>query len=484
VFPRGAIAVLGVLAVAGFTASSASAASADANLPVHPEVTGDGLAYADFRREGGAWTPVAWDDLARTTLEPGRYEVRLRATSTTEGDALQIPSCAGRTTLRVDSRVVTSASPSPVVVPVAPGAHDLVIQVDVSRYERRIACGQRPKLGHVEQTISGLGTLVFDSPYAARGGGKAVVYVPPGLDLHKMGNVLVGLHPWNGGIWTYAAYQELLGEAKSRGVLLLMPSGLGNSLYTAEAEDEVMRAIDALQSVVIVRESLESVHELQLSIWGASMGGAGATTIGFHHPDRFAAVTSFFGDSSYDLSTYVRPILVDEHGAHRVNALDVVDNARNLPVRLIHGEDDVTSPIRQSEILAAALRQRGYAVRFDRVAGIGHAGALVARYLSEIVAAAATAHVEWAPLRVTYRSVRPSDVGAYKVWIQRASPTEDAFVDLEHTADGLHVHRVEGVKEIDVTPSAMRTSCSGLPPVFFDDPRAAIPVVALHPTCL
>ncbi len=479
--PCGAIGALGVLAVAAFPASRAAA---DASLLVHPEVTGAELASAEFHREGGAWTPVAWDDLARTPLEPGRYEVRLRATSTAANDALQIPSCAGRTTVRVDSRVRTSASPGPVVVRVAPGPHDVVIQVDVSRYERRIACGQRPKLGHVEQTVAGLGTLVFDSPYSARGGGKAVVYVPPGLDLHKVGNVLVGLHPWNGGIWTYAAYQELLGEARVRGVLLLMPSGLGNSLYTADAEDEVLRAIDALQSIVIVRESLESVHELQVSIWGASMGGAGATTIGFHHPDRFAAVTSFFGDSSYDLSTYVRSILVDERGAHRVNALDVVDNARNLPVRLIHGEDDVTSPIRQSEILAAALQQRGYAVRFDRVAGIGHAGALVARYLPEIVAAAATAHMEWAPLRITYRSVRPSDVGAYKVWIQRASPTEDAFIDLERTADGLHVHHVEGVKEIDFTPSAMRTRCSGLPPVFFDDPRSTIPVVAQHPTCL
>ena len=26
----------------------------------------------------------------------------------------------------------------------------------------------------------------------------------------------------------------------------------------------------------------------RVSIWGASMGGAGATTVGFHHPDRFA----------------------------------------------------------------------------------------------------------------------------------------------------------------------------------------------------
>ena len=110
-----------------------------------------------------------------------------------------------------------------------------------------------------------------------------------------MSAVLVGLHPWNAGMWAYAAYDELLAEARARGVLLLMPSGLGNSLYTADAEDEVLRAIDALASVVIVPTSVDAAHALNVSLWGASMGGAGTTTIAFHHPDRFAAATSFFG---------------------------------------------------------------------------------------------------------------------------------------------------------------------------------------------
>ena len=162
----------------------------------------------------------------------------------------------------------------------APGAHEIVIQIDVSRYERRIACGERVRVGRAEETTTaGLGLLVFESPHAARGGGKAVVYVPPGCNLHQLGTVLVGLHPWNGGIWTYAAYEELLREARARGVLLLMPSGLGNSLYTADAEDEVLRAIDALASVVIVRAASTRCARLNVSIWGASMGGAGATTI-------------------------------------------------------------------------------------------------------------------------------------------------------------------------------------------------------------
>ncbi len=227
-----------------------------------------------------------------------------------------------------------------------------------------------------------------------------MVFVPPGHDSTRPGALLVGVHPWNGGIWTYAAYASLLQRAAARDVVLLMPSGLGNSLYTAAAEDEVLRAIDVLAERV-------AVDPRRVSIWGASMGGAGATTIGLHHPDLFAGVTSFFGDSKYDLATYVRPLLVDERGAHLVNALDVADNARNVPVWLVHGEEDRTSPIRQSEMLADALTQRGFAVRFDRVPGVGHSGALVARFAADVVDRAATTRVPDVT-RVSYRSVTGS----------------------------------------------------------------------------
>jgi enterochelin esterase-like enzyme len=456
-------------------------------LVSHPEVTGAEIADAEVRPQAGPWTPTAWDDLTHTLLEPGRYEVRLRAVSDKPGEAIQIPVCAGRIAVRVDARAV-SDGPGPIVVPVAAGAHDVVITVNVSRYERRIACGERVRVGYAEETTSsGLGLLVFESPHDTRGGGKAVVYVPPGHDLHQLGQVLVGLHPWNGSIWTYAAYQELLGEARARGVLLLMPSGLGNTLYTADAEDEVMRAMDALESVVVrpvFPRAPDQVHGLNVSIWGASMGGAGATTIAFHHPDRFATVSSFFGDSSYDLSTYVRAILPDQRAAHQVNALDVVDNARYLPVRLIHGEDDVTSPIRQSEILADALKQRGYAVRFDRVPGIGHAGALVARYVREIVDAAATTPTARMPLRITYRSVRPSDDGAYGITIKRQSLTTDAFIDLERQQDGIHVLHADGVRQIGIRGRAIASSCQKALPVVFDDPAATVPVVWTGTECL
>jgi hypothetical protein len=190
------------------------------------------------------------------------------------------------------------------------------------------------------------------------------------------------------------------------------------------------------------------------------MGGAGATTIAFHHPDRFASVASFFGDAKYDLRTYVRALLPDEGAAHRVNALDVVDNARHLPVLLIHGEDDRTSPVEQSDILARAMRDRGFPVRFERVAASGHSGALVARFLPEVAAMAVSARTPISPSRVTYRSTRPSDTGAYGVHVVRASPQGDAFVDLERDGAEIHVRRAEGVHAIVLTAGVLGTSAS------------------------
>ncbi len=353
------------------------------------------------------------------------------------------------------------------VAPLGPGDHEVVLRVDVSRYERRIACGERPRAGPSAQTNDGVVSLAFESPHARQGGGKAVVYVPPGHDVRRPSPLLVGTHPWNGSMWTYAAYEELLREARARDVLLLLPSGLGNSLYTADAEDETLRAIAALEAVV-------PIDPQRVSIWGASMGGAGATTIAFHHPDRFAGVTSFFGDSRYDRSTYVRALLIDEQAAHRVNALDVVDNAAHVPVWLIHGEDDATSPIRQSTMLASAMRELGFQVRFDRVPGMGHAGALVARFVSQVVDGAATARAQRFPARVTYRSVRPSDADAYGVRIERTNPSGDAFVDVERRGDTVHVQRAEGVRALAVARGALGARGDGSMRLVVDDPGSTV----------
>jgi pimeloyl-ACP methyl ester carboxylesterase len=374
---------------------------------------------------------VVWSTLG-TPLAPGLHDVRL----TVRGDAVTIPHCSGRARVFVDGLLRDAGSMGPLELALeGGGAHDVRVEVNVSKYEKRIACAPW-------RSSAGLSVVSFLSDHRPRPfAGEAVLFVPRGHDVSSPGALLVGAHPWNGTPWTYASYRELIDAAEEKDVLLLMPSGRGNSLYTTDAENEVMRAIEFASSKV-------AVDPQRVSIWGASMGGAGATTIAFHRPDRFAFVASFFGDSKYDLTTYVRGILGDATGAHRVNALDVVDNARHLPVLLVHGEDDKSSPVAQSAMLHDAMKQRGFEVRFERVPGMGHEGPLVVRFVRDVVLRAATARAPERPARVTYRSVRPGDTQAYGIRFVRVSPEGDAFVDVERRSDGLHVIAKQGVSEV------------------------------------
>jgi pimeloyl-ACP methyl ester carboxylesterase len=415
-----------------------------AAFPLHAAVQGTEITTVELA--GGnekSFTTMAWGDLSNIKLTPGTYSVRFDVAG---GDhvALEIPPCAGRAKILLDGVDTKSATNGPVILQLPPRperAYEVVIDVSVGGYEHRVACGFSPRFGAQTSTREGLSQISFSSPSTAAGGGKAVVFIPPGHDSSKAGALLVGLHPWNGSPWTYANYSELLHEAAARDVILLMPSGLGNSVYTAGAEDETLRAMDALEALV-------PIDPTRVSIWGASMGGAGATTIGFHHPDRFATVTSFFGDSKYDLSTYVKAILPNEAAAHAVNALDVVENARNMAVWLIHGEDDHVSPIAQSTMLAKALGDRGFAVQLDRVPHAGHEGAVVAKYAAAVVDRAATARTNPNPQHVSYRSVRSNDTSVYGFHFVRTGG--DAFIDVERRGDLVHVLQTQGVKSVEI----------------------------------
>jgi pimeloyl-ACP methyl ester carboxylesterase len=432
-----------------------------AQLPPHDAVVGVDVTRVSL---GDGDELADWSSLSLRAADQASAELRFVAPVGTR--AVEIPLCANLLRVTVDGAEVDAAA-KPVIVDL-PGdkSHEITLRLATKGYERRVACSYAPRLGTRTKTVFGLGVFAFPSAHEREGGGRAVVYVPKGHDVTKPSPLLVGLHPWNGTIWTYAAYAELLREADARDVVLLMPSGLGNSLYTAPAEEEVLTAIDELGHAI-------SIDSLRVSLWGASMGGAGATTIGFHHPDRFATVTSFFGDSKYDLRTYVHGILRDESAAHRVNALDIAENVRNVPVWLIHGEDDRVSPIFQSEVLAQALRKHGFYVRFDRVPGAGHEGSLVAKFAAQVVALAAEAHAVETPRRVSFVSVRASDTRVYGVRITRTSPNGDATIDLERVDDTVHVRRAVGVSAIALPRGAFGAPPSRALAVVVDDPAAA-----------
>src|SRR5579872_6897177 len=171
---------LGVGCAIGFVARGASA-STGASLPAHADVEGAPAPVAEIRSPGGARRTAPWTDLSRTPLEPGRYELRVKLVTPAPGGAIVVPPCAGRGSVRVDGKEVEALA-GPLVVGVTSGPHSVDVVLEVSDYERRIACGEPVRTGAIRRTIEGLGVLTFDSPRGARGSGKAVVYLPPGSD--------------------------------------------------------------------------------------------------------------------------------------------------------------------------------------------------------------------------------------------------------------------------------------------------------------
>lgn len=396
--------------------------------------------------------------LATTPVTEGRHTVAFQV-APSEAARLVLPPCAGKVapTVRLDgqpqSPTVTARGQ---LLSIPAGTHQVTLELAVSGYEKRVACGFAPRFGAVTWSEAGLRTLRYASA-RPKGSctrcrpGQALVYVPRSVVVEKSRGfangkppLLLGLHPWNGALETYAAYTDLLDAAEAEGVVLLFADGLGNSLYTETAEAEVVAALDALIAAF-------PIDPARVSIFGASMGGAGATTVGFHRPDRFASITSLFGDSKYDLSSYVRTLIPDEAAAKRVNALDMIDNVRNVPVFLIHGDADKSSKIEQSIWLEQALGARGFAVRLDRKPGRGHEGTLVSEYAKEMVQRAAHS-TRATPSRISYRSFRAVDRGAYGLDFDKRSADGEAFVDVEKIGNVIQVHRADGVRAVRLAP--------------------------------
>jgi pimeloyl-ACP methyl ester carboxylesterase len=460
---------------------------------------------ADGAREDDPETRrLRFSELEWLRLEPALYRLTF---SMTPGPSIWIPPCQVRAEVWLDGKKLPSGGRKPLMPiadettaaktararfeenagfridldePAASQPHEVTLGIQVSDYEHRIACGGKVISGTTRAAIQaptllpwgGLRKLSFASPNQVPGScrtplctpGFATVYQPSCSAPKEGYPLLVGLHPWNGGPYTYAAYRELRKHLDERCVAMLLPSGLGNSLYVAPAENEVMLALAATRQVL-------TIDRERTSIFGASMGGQGATTVGFHRPDHFASVVSLFGDAKFDLRGGVRRLLPTEADALAVNPEDAAMNAKEQEVLLIHGDNDVVSPYRESTQLLLALKKAGVKSELITEKGRGHEGELVTKHAARIVELAATSTIPKAPARVTYRSVRADLRGAYGVTLEPKVPGS-ARIELEILPDSIMVHAIENVKRVEVTRTALAPK-----PITFAPNLAPIPVV-------
>lgn len=337
----------------------------------------------------------------------------------------------------------------PAPLPLQAGSNELVVELDYPAFAGGVRWVGAPALGL--GTLSRRGVLVQRYQSLVDGTSRELtLLVPACADLSRPLPLVVALPGWGGNIYSFV-HSALTAECMRRRWLLLVPDPGGNRLYTDTAEDAVLEAID-----LVCREL--PVDRDRIYLTGASMGGAGALQIGYHYPDRFAALAAFYGDSRYDLRTpYIRRILRTRVRADRYSVLEFPANSRNLPVVLIHARDDALSPVQQSLALDAAHRRLGLPDHHLRAPPSGgHTLALVDRYAEEVLNFFGQRRRHARPTRVTFRSNSARYLRAY--WAELELRQADRFgqldLSLEQEPPALHVHRVDqglrrGIADLD-----------------------------------
>jgi dienelactone hydrolase len=166
------------------------------------------------------------------------------------------------------------------------------------------------------------------------------LYLPESYDSSRAYPLIVALHGYSDNDYTMAA-------AVARGApadfVVVAPYGRGDMGYRSTAEEDVLDVLDVLQG-------LYNVDPQRIYLMGISMGGMGAWRIGQHYTDRFAAVAPFCGWTG----------------------TEYLDNLRNTPVLVVHGDSDNTVSVEMEGRAVAALRLKGAPVTYYELPGVGH----------------------------------------------------------------------------------------------------------------
>lgn len=204
-----------------------------------------------------------------------------------------------------------------------------VLQRGLERAEE-LAAGRHPWTEATGGMVRGYVSKVDGSvqPYA--------IYVPEGYANAERMRLDVVLHGRGATLNEVSFFRSHDGRPmpESESGLVLHVFGRSNNAYRWAGEADVFEAIDA-----VVRNY--RVDESRIVLRGFSMGGAGAWHLGLHYPDRWCAVEAGAGFSETkrymnlkDLPTY------QEKALHIYDALDVAENAFDVPIVGYGGEED------------------------------------------------------------------------------------------------------------------------------------------------
>jgi dipeptidyl aminopeptidase/acylaminoacyl peptidase len=232
-------------------------------------------------------------------------------------------------------------------------------------------------------------------PYKARDGVDIPAYLtlPPGKPAKKLPAIVM---PHGGpDARDDLSFDWMVQFFANRGYAVLQPNyrgsaGYGHKFTEAGLHQWGLKMQDDITDGVKKTIADGIVDPKRVCIVGASYGGYAALAGAALTPDLYACAISFagvsdlptmiasergrYGKTSGALSFWISRIGSPDDDSAQLRATSPARHADRVkcPVLLLHGEGDITVPIKQSELMADALKSAGKQVEFIRFPGEDH----------------------------------------------------------------------------------------------------------------
>jgi hypothetical protein len=242
----------------------------------------------------------------------------------------------------------------------------------------------------------------------------------------------------------------------------LRPGGRGpGTVFQGYGEVDVLEAIEAAAARY-------PIDRRRISLYGSSMGGAGAWYLATHLPGRFAAVAPFAGYNDYRLwhrpGGMTFPVYPWEEPSWRArSAVFQLENLRHSGVWIVHGAWDRAVgggvDVAHARNSAARLQALGIPHRYTELSETGHSAfgaAGASPLLGEVLRWLLVQRRPAAPARLTHTTAELRHPGADWISIQQLAVYggPSGRVEAEATPDEVAV-RTENVRHLVVGPAPL-----------------------------